>query len=73
MHSTSDRRDFLKTAAVAAAAGGLPAILRTTAHAAEETTSAGPTDQAKPMFKISLAEWSLHRTLNGGFQGTITH
>lgn len=47
-----DRRDFIKQAAQTAAAG-LTALAGT-------TLSAAP---AKQLFKISLAEWSLHRTL----------
>ena len=50
-----DRRHFIRTGAVAAGAGlavglgGMPVML-----AAEEK---------KPLFKISLAEWSVHRAL----------
>jgi sugar phosphate isomerase/epimerase len=50
------RRDFLKVAAVGAAASAtasLPALSR--AALAQE-----------PLFKISLAQWSLHRTLRAG-------
>lgn len=46
MASMSDRRTFLKTTSLAAAAMALP----------------GTTHRA-PRFEISLAEWSLHRTL----------
>lgn len=46
------RRDFLKTAAAFAAAG----LVAPLAIAADK----------KPLFEISLAEWSLHRTINGG-------
>jgi sugar phosphate isomerase/epimerase len=53
-----DRRHFIRTGAVAAGAGlavglgGMPVML-----AAEEK---------KPLFKISLAEWSVHRALQQG-------
>ena len=46
------RRNFLKVSAALAAAGWV-----------------GPWAKAedkKPLFEISLAEWSLHRTINGG-------
>lgn len=48
----TNRRDFLKAAASLALAGwSLPSVLA---------------DDKKPLFEISLAEWSLHRTINGG-------
>ncbi len=47
-----DRRGFLEATAAFAAAG-LVAPLATAAD-------------KKPLFEISLAEWSLHRTINGG-------
>jgi sugar phosphate isomerase/epimerase len=58
MSSSLDRRSFLKSAAATGAAlglatGGSPSLL-----AAEEGT--------QPLFKISVAEWSLHRMLFGG-------
>ena len=58
MSSSLDRRSFLKSAAATGAAlglatGGSPALL-----AAEEGK--------QPLFKISVAEWSLHRMLFGG-------
>jgi L-ribulose-5-phosphate 3-epimerase len=52
------RRDFLKTASIASAAIGVPAL-----------SFAGQAPQ-KGRFAISLAEWSLHRTL---FAKTITN
>ncbi len=54
MTGTFDRRSFLKTAAAAGAAIGLNTSAMTAAFAVEE---------AKPLFKISLAEWSFHRKL----------
>jgi sugar phosphate isomerase/epimerase len=56
MSGSIDRRVFLKSTAAAGAA----LSLGTTAslHAANE--------KAAPLFKISLAEWSLHRTLRDG-------
>lgn len=51
----NSRREFLKASAALAATGLVaPALL----SAAESAT--------KPLFKISLAEWSLHKTLNSG-------
>ncbi|HZS05902.1 MAG TPA: sugar phosphate isomerase/epimerase family protein [Blastocatellia bacterium] len=50
-HST-ERRDFLKQSAVAAAGLGLGAAAGELVFAAK-----------KPLFEISLAEWSLHRAL----------
>lgn len=47
------RRSFLKTCTAAAAAAAAPGILRAA-------------DQKQPLYKISLAEWSLHRTIRGG-------
>jgi sugar phosphate isomerase/epimerase len=56
MSGSLDRRSFLKSTAAAGAALGLGA-------AAASATAA---EKAKPLFKISLAEWSLHRTLRDG-------
>jgi sugar phosphate isomerase/epimerase len=58
MTGSLDRRSFLKSAAATGAVlglatGGSPSLL-----AAEEGT--------QPLFKISVAEWSLHRMLFGG-------
>ena len=54
MSGSLDRRAFLKSTAAAGAAIGLG-------------TAAGPAllaaEVGEPLFKISLAEWSLHRTL----------
>jgi sugar phosphate isomerase/epimerase len=55
MSGSFDRRGFLKTAAAAGAALSLSG--RSASAAAEATM---------PLFKISLAEWSLHRTLFDG-------
>jgi len=52
--SSPDRRTFLQT--VSAAALG-PLVLR---------DPIPPARSAPPLFRISLAEWSLHRTLNAG-------
>ena len=57
MTSALDRRTFLRITAAAGAAIGVGPGVRTAVFAAEE---------GKPLFKISLAEWSLHRTINGG-------
>ena len=50
------RRDMLKTTAALSAGWGLTMATRSSLFAAEE----------KPLFEISLAEWSLHRTLRSG-------
>lgn len=56
--ATSDRRNFLKqTGGLALGLSGLavfPKILQT------------PVERIKPFFTISLAEWSLHRTIKSG-------
>jgi sugar phosphate isomerase/epimerase len=57
MSGSLDRRGFLKTTAAAGAALGLSAGSVPDAWAAEKNM---------PLFKISLAEWSLHRTLFDG-------
>ena len=46
------RREFLKASAAFAAAGLVGPLAMA--------------DDKKPLFEISLAEWSLHRTINGG-------
>ena len=54
MHLPTNRRDFIKTAAVAAATTTtLPAM-------------AGEKKKKKPLFRLSLAQWSLHRAIFGG-------
>jgi sugar phosphate isomerase/epimerase len=57
MSGPLDRRTFLKSAAAAGAAVGLSTASSTELFAAKEK---------KPLFKISLAEWSFHRTLFDG-------
>src|SRR5439155_9287542 len=53
MNHVPSRRDFLATSAGLAAAAALPAI-------------ASGQSGKEPPFKISLAEWSLHKAINGG-------
>jgi sugar phosphate isomerase/epimerase len=57
MSGSLDRRNFLRTTTAAGAALGLSSLPHTTAMAAEKS---------EPLFKISLAEWSFHRTLHAG-------
>jgi L-ribulose-5-phosphate 3-epimerase len=57
MSGSFNRRGFLKTTAAAGAAFGLSAASVPDAWAAETKM---------PLFKISLAQWSLHRTLFDG-------
>jgi len=59
MTGSLDRRLFLKSAAAVGAAFGLPRLPAT-------ALAAGRAQQAEPLFKISLAEWSLNRTLRAG-------
>ncbi len=58
MSGSLDRRSFLRTAAATGAAMGLASTGTTNLLAVEEAT--------KPLFKISLAEWSFHRALRAG-------
>jgi len=57
MFTNSSRRDFLRSVSAAAVGAGVlgPAVQRSTAANGKE-----------PLFRISLAEWSLHRTINAG-------
>ncbi|MEZ6110658.1 MAG: sugar phosphate isomerase/epimerase family protein [Pirellulaceae bacterium] len=57
MEMWANRRQFLGTVATGAAAAGLAAGLRTSAWAEDKAS--------KPAFKISLAEWSLHKAIFG--------
>jgi len=52
--SNPNRREFVKTAVAAAAATGIAGLSRPLQAAGE------------PLFRISLAQWSLHRALFGG-------
>src|SRR5262245_6515090 len=56
MSSSLDRRTFLQSAAAAGAAIGWGTL----------GTVAGAAEGSKPLFKISLAEWSFHRALKAG-------
>lgn len=56
--NTTSRRTFLQTTAAASAALALPL-----SRAIAEDK---PSKVAEPLFKISLAQWSLHKTLFGG-------
>src|SRR5687767_9572689 len=51
-----NRRDFLRTAAMATTAAAFGGALPTLARAADKDTK-------EPLFKISLAEWSLNKSL----------
>lgn len=60
MNLPDDRRDFLRHAATGAAGFGLAAM---------GVAASGCTDDKanpRPLFEISLAQWSLHRTLRSG-------
>ena len=54
MHLPTNRRDFIKTAAVAAATTTTLPVM------------AGEKKKKKPLFRLSLAQWSLHRAIFGG-------
>jgi len=58
MPGSFDRRTFLKSAAATGAVIGL--------GASQSCTSRPRETAAQPLFKISLAEWSFHRTLYAG-------
>jgi L-ribulose-5-phosphate 3-epimerase len=58
MPQLTDRRDFLRRSA-ALAAGAATAVLTS-------QIGASAADSTEPLFKISLAEWSLHRALKRG-------
>ena len=54
MQDAQNRRDFLKqSSAIAAAAALSPALARNSVA----------DDSSKPLFRISLAEWSLHKSI----------
>lgn len=58
-----DRRDFLRrTAGLAIGAGLAPAV----PLAAGMGSAPGVAPEDQPLFRISLAQWSLHRTLRSG-------
>jgi len=61
MTSSLDRRSFLRSAAATGAALGLASSTTPLLRAAEATTEA-----TKPLFRISLAEWSFHNALFKG-------
>ncbi len=57
------RRCFLQHAAFAASVGTTFSLLGQSEQPGEDAT---PPARRRPLFRISLAEWSLHRTLFGG-------
>jgi len=69
MSSSFDRRGFLKSAAATGAVlglGNLPLMAQPTTTT-QSTSAAQPgVKSAEPLFKISLAEWSLNDTLRAG-------
>jgi L-ribulose-5-phosphate 3-epimerase len=60
MNHTSTRREFLQTTGAVAASLSLSSLAQGITQAAED----------KPLYRISLAEWSLHKTL---FAGKLTN
>jgi len=66
MNAPLDRRRFLTTGVLAAAAAALPDRVTAAAQAAAGLRQPGQ----EPVFRISLAQWSLHRAL---MDGTLSH
>ncbi len=72
MADSYDRRWFLKSAVGVAAGAGLSSLgcqrlgIGAGNDAAVSATTAATDVAGAPLFRISLAEWSLHRTLNAG-------
>lgn len=65
--SQSDRRKFLKTAAATTTgAWGAAAGLGLSGWSLQANKAAAIQEAKNPLFKISLAQWSLHRTLRAG-------
>lgn len=64
MSSAYQRRNFLKLSA--AAAGATVLCPQATWAQSPQAKSAAGEDKKKPLFKISLAEWSLNKALFGG-------
>jgi L-ribulose-5-phosphate 3-epimerase len=64
MTSAYERRNFLKLSAAAAGAAFLP--LQSTWAQEAKAKAASQEEKKKPLFKISLAQWSLHNALFGG-------
>lgn len=65
MPTSVSRRDMLKSAALASA--GLVTGSLGLGHLAwAEDTKKDKKDKKEPLYRLSLAEWSLHRTLNSG-------
>src|SRR5687768_711858 len=56
------RRDFLMSSTAAAFAAGFAG---SSLHGAEPAKNAADAKKSEPPFKISLAEWSLHRSIFG--------
>jgi sugar phosphate isomerase/epimerase len=61
-----NRRDFLQAAAATGAAVGVGGMLPGMHFAAAAQPAQTSAKAAEPLFKISLAEWSLNRTLRSG-------
>jgi sugar phosphate isomerase/epimerase len=68
MNKRCDRRDFLKQTSAAAAAG-----LAAAGIVFDPRSVRGEDKEKQPLYKISLAEWSLHRALFGRSDYKIDH
>ena len=60
--TATSRRNFLRISAVGAA-GFAASILPRFAYAADAVSAATDSAATKPLFKISLAQWSLHKAM----------
>ena len=69
MKDTLHRRDFLKTAAGFAAGVSLFPLACQPEGQVVPQGAPQPASAAEPLFKISLAQWSLHRAYFGGSPG----
>lgn len=66
---TPNRRSFLKTSAVAAVGTALP-LWGCASEDDPDTSTRETPSMTTPLYQISLAEWSLHRSL---FEGDLDH
>lgn len=64
MNSNLHRRQFIHTGAAALALGGIATAQDATAEQQKKKKNDG--ERKKQLFKISLAQWSLHRTIRSG-------
>ncbi len=63
MGETLDRRFFLKSAGAAVGVASMPCYAKAFFAGAQAAAAHGGAAAKEPLFKISLAEWSFHRTI----------